>query len=1278
MPISKTYRRSQTKEKRKMTDYNSINIRTIQRMSAGSAEYQKFMAQMGDNTASKVGDTTADTELLFNTMQYYKTMEYADDWSDDAKALSVEDLIKLWRTEDDADKSFVTDFMEFNALMQGYSKTEPEDPTPPENEDFVRPYIPDDNLTDDQKNRMKDFDLMRAHDVSLSGDTENYPDLAGLSAENGDYELLFEYLRQREGTSFLYPSDYNEDGTLKESGQTKETEMIAKLQELCTADPTKKIGTVLNEFLEAYSVSEPTETQYGAVDSDKLKDMLGKGATTNIKKGEPKTITIGENEYLVTNIGDDNTTSFKYEVKSETKDGKTHVYIHMEGNNLRIQDVSGKLQGDVIELQGNGNEIDLGMGDDILSIIGENNRALMGDGDDKVYIQGDNNFSDLWRGDDSLFNIDNAYTIGIGFTGDDEFYTKGDNVVVNGESPHQGQLAAGEVGDGLYKDGVTEEHDIERDLTKPSWFPPTTPEEPEDPDEPGEHDPSDGPIIDFDGVRYRVYRKIAGKFDPTETIKYYKDDQNRTVFEANGWYIAVLYSLNDTNDKDYSNVVIKGDRNTLIGSKDNDKIDIQGSDNWISADAEDNIHKEGGDDAIKITSGTGNSIYGEYGNDSLEGNLDGNFFNILRTDIETINGQPVTPPDDDDDDDTDSADPAGAGDDKGDSGDSNGGASTGGVDGNNGNGSAGTGDGAGAGNGNGGVDSGDGTSGNGDGGNGDGDGNGSGGGTSGDGDADKGGAGTGTGAGAGTGTGTGTGEGAGGTGTNTENGDNDPNKVNGNGNGTGNGDSDGDNGDDDGDSIGGGGSGNAGGVTATTYATAPAKPNEALSTWYSLWMDVQNATTAEEVSDNQCKMIQFKNTISSSDDYLDLNGDGTVNYKDFIELAKGIDFNGDGKLDDDEKAFIFANEAYWDAYVYDNVDNFGTANATLDDLAALEAAIENRGNIFKEYVQTPEWYALDNTLVGIHSAMFKAITGETTTAWDNDYYDSHNACILDSESKLEAARILLYGNATAKEQEFAREILGSDASKVDENYVKNLEGLVLAAYRQSGFTYGNNEESLAEITEFARNRLGEATNQGKYELNEANVKTMEKLRLADSILNTTDPTLKAIVNNMSDAELAYLETIDITIRSVSWYNYEEEVIPQYALIKSDEDGLYHIHCYKDGWSQLNLDTGEFEWAGESASNCAQNIMIVKANTQEVGTGKYETVQVGVNLVHHDAEYLTDPDDPTKKTLLRSAWDEEIPIYEEREIMKTIVISCSAEKYPHTSPVTGGWVGPDAK
>lgn len=644
-----------------MTDYNSINIRTIQRMSAGSAEYQKFMAQMGDNTASKVGDTTADTELLFNTMQYYKTMEYADDWSDDAKALSVEDLIKLWRTEDDADKSFVTDFMEFNALMQGYSKTEPEDPTPPENEDFVRPYIPDDNLTDDQKNRMKDFDLMRAHDVSLSGDTENYPDLAGLSAENGDYELLFEYLRQREGTSFLYPSDYNEDGTLKESGQTKETEMIAKLQELCTADPTKKIGTVLNEFLEAYSVSEPTETQYGAVDSDKLKDMLGKGATTNIKKGEPKTITIGENEYLVTNIGDDNTTSFKYEVKSETKDGKTHVYIHMEGNNLRIQDVSGKLQGDVIELQGNGNEIDLGMGDDILSIIGENNRALMGDGDDKVYIQGDNNFSDLWRGDDSLFNIDNAYTIGIGFTGDDEFYTKGDNVVVNGESPHQGQLAAGEVGDGLYKDGVTEEHDIERDLTKPSWFPPTTPEEPEDPDEPGEHDPSDGPIIDFDGVRYRVYRKIAGKFDPTETIKYYKDDQNRTVFEANGWYIAVLYSLNDTNDKDYSNVVIKGDRNTLIGSKDNDKIDIQGSDNWISADAEDNIHKEGGDDAIKITSGTGNSIYGEYGNDSLEGNLDGNFFNILRTDIETINGQPVTPPDDGDDDDTDSADPAGAG-----------------------------------------------------------------------------------------------------------------------------------------------------------------------------------------------------------------------------------------------------------------------------------------------------------------------------------------------------------------------------------------------------------------------------------------------------------------------------------------------------------------------------------------------------------------------------------------------------------------------------------------
>lgn len=661
MPISKTYRRSQTKEKRKMTDY-SVNITMLQRMSAGSAEYQKFMAQMGDNTASKIGDTAADNELLFNTMQYYKTMEYADDWSDDAKALSVEDLIKLWKQEDDADKSFAKDFMEFNALMQGYSKPEPDPPTPPTpptEENFVRPYVPDDDLTDDQKDRMKDFDLMRAHDVSLSGDTENYPDLAGLSAENGDYELLFEYLRQREGTSFLYPSDYNEDGTLKESGQTKEAEMIAKLQELCTADPTKKIGTVLNEFLEEYEVSEPTETQYGTVNSGKLTDMVGESATKNIKKDEPQTITIGENEYLITNIGDDNTTPFKYEVKSETKDGKTHVYIHMEGNNLRIQDVSGKLQGDVIELQGNGNEIDLGMGDDILSIIGENNRALMGDGDDKVYIQGDNNFSDLWRGDDSLFNIDNANAIGIGFTGDDEFYTKGDNVVVNGESPHQGQLAAGELGDGLYQDGVTEKHDIERDLTKPSWFPPT--EEPEDPNEPIEHDPSDGPYIDFDGVRYRVYRKIAGKFDPTDTIKYYKDDQNRTVFEANGWYIAVLESLNDTNDKDYSNVVIKGDRNTLIGSKDNDKIDIQGSNNWISADAKDNIHEEGGDDTIKITSGTGNSIYGEYGNDSLEGNLDGNFFNILRTDIETINGQPVTPPADDDDDDTDPADPAGDG-----------------------------------------------------------------------------------------------------------------------------------------------------------------------------------------------------------------------------------------------------------------------------------------------------------------------------------------------------------------------------------------------------------------------------------------------------------------------------------------------------------------------------------------------------------------------------------------------------------------------------------------
>ncbi len=628
-----------------MTDF-SVNMRNIQRISAGSVEYKNLMDQMGNNVASKIGDQTGDDELLFNTMQYYKTMEYSDEWSADAQDLSVEDLIKLWKEQDEADKTFAKDFIEFDEFMQSYKKTEPEN--------FVRPYVPDDDLTDDQKNRMKDFDLMRAHDVSLSGDTANYPDLAGLSAENGDYALLFEYLRQREGTSFLYPSDYNKDGTVNEKGQAKEAEMIAKLQELCTADQSQKIGTALNNFLEAYNVSEPVATDYGTVDSKKLTDLVGEKATKNIKKGEPQKITIGENEYFVTNIGDNNSTPFAYEVKSE--DG--HVYIQMKGDNLRIQDISGKLQGDVIELQGAGNEVDLGMGDDILSIIGDNNRALMGDGDDKVYVQGENNFSDLWRGDDQLFNIRSDKTIGIGFTGDDEFYTKGDNVVVNGESPHKGQLAAGELGDGLYQDGVTESHDIERTLNKPSWFPDVDPEEPTPPGGEVTDSPSE---IEFNGVKYYVYQKQDGIYGASDKLKYYKDDQNRTVFESNGWNIKVVGALNKNNDKDYANVVVKGNSNTYMGSLDNDTVEIQGNANFISGD---NYDQSVGNDKITITSGTGNYIYGDAGADELTTSIEGNFFNDFIFDIEKVNGEtqtqpPATPATPTDSDKTDAGEDAG-------------------------------------------------------------------------------------------------------------------------------------------------------------------------------------------------------------------------------------------------------------------------------------------------------------------------------------------------------------------------------------------------------------------------------------------------------------------------------------------------------------------------------------------------------------------------------------------------------------------------------------------
>jgi len=578
------------------------NINGIQKMVVGSKEYELIQKMMGERNGSKVDDE----QTLFNTMQYYEMTNCSDNWSTDAQELSVEELIKLWQDFDKEETSFAQDFDTFDAFLSTYKK---DDPKPPEDEDIVRPYIPDPDLTDDEKNRLNDFDYMRANDIHAKLDQE------------GDYELLLEYARQREGTSFLVPSDYNADGTVNDKGKAKEAEMIAKLAELDTADNT--LGTVLKDFLEAYEVEEPT----GEATNGTLPDA--KGVLTGINSGESQELQIGDNLYLVTNNGV-GTNQLKYEVKTNEKGDK---YIEMKGDNWRVQDISGELQDDLIQMIGNNNELDLGLGNDIAHIMGDGNRALMGDGNDKVYIEGDDNFTDMWRGDDQMFNINSDNTTGIGFTGDDEFYSKGDNVLVNGESNKP-------TGDGLYKDGETTDYDIENQLNRPGWFPgPDDPPTP--PDEPEKFEKDDDGIIEFNGVRYEVYKKFGA--DATDKITYYKAEDGRTVFESNGWNITVIGAMNDTGDKNYANVVIEGNRNSYFGSNDEDSIEIKGDKNYIHGDTSD---VNGSNDKVTITSGSGNYVYGEEGVDEVNTNVEGNFFNKAILDVENVNGeaQDLTPP----------------------------------------------------------------------------------------------------------------------------------------------------------------------------------------------------------------------------------------------------------------------------------------------------------------------------------------------------------------------------------------------------------------------------------------------------------------------------------------------------------------------------------------------------------------------------------------------------------------------------------------------------------
>ena len=170
---------------------------------------------------------------------------------------------------------------------------------------------------------------------------------------------------------------------------------------------------------------------------------------------------------------------------------------------------------------------------------------------------------------------------------------------------------------------------------------PTPPPEP--PEEGGEV--TEDTIIEFNGVRYEVYKKFNA--NPSETLKYHKDADGRTVFDSDGWNITVISSMNTTGDKNYANVVLQGNGNTFFGSNDDDTIEIRGNNNNIHGDA---LDIGGANDKITIASGTGNYIYGEDGTDEVdveEALMPNNFFNKAYKDVEKVNGQNIfTIPDD--------------------------------------------------------------------------------------------------------------------------------------------------------------------------------------------------------------------------------------------------------------------------------------------------------------------------------------------------------------------------------------------------------------------------------------------------------------------------------------------------------------------------------------------------------------------------------------------------------------------------------------------------------
>ena len=154
----------------------------------------------------------------------------------------------------------------------------------------------------------------------------------------------------------------------------------------------------------------------------------------------------------------------------------------------------------------------------------------------------------------------------------------------------------------------------------------------------------DGPVdIEIDGIKYRVYKKFGSSAQPTSSLTYYKAEDGRTIFEANGWNITVVSEDNTTGDGKYTDVVVKGNRNTFFGSNSEDSIEIQGDNNDVHGDIN---HKKGGDDNVTITSGKGNYVYGESGSDEVTTKTDGNFFNAAILDVEVANGeiQDLTPP----------------------------------------------------------------------------------------------------------------------------------------------------------------------------------------------------------------------------------------------------------------------------------------------------------------------------------------------------------------------------------------------------------------------------------------------------------------------------------------------------------------------------------------------------------------------------------------------------------------------------------------------------------